>query len=157
MRVFLEWIEIHADIEITEDKVRAFPSGNNGPLIVNIDLVEASNQMWAYLNMNLQGSVTEVFHNVEMLKGAEAWRRIVGPISNHGEARRKALRWRAWNPRAATKASDSTNCLEAWETDWRHFTEAWGDQISDETRRGLLIDILPGDMTHYGLIMMKNP
>ena len=73
MKTFLEWIEQHADDEITEAEVKSAMDGTGETkLMVDIDLVEASHQMWSYLNLNLTGDIVEVFQNVDLLNGAEA-------------------------------------------------------------------------------------
>ena len=89
--------------------------------MLDIDIVDASQQMWAYLNINLQGPIIETFRNVPMLNGAEAWRRIIAPIVNNSAPKRSALRNKAWNPKQATKVSEFLQCLEKWETDYRLF------------------------------------
>ena len=126
MRAFLHWIENHADEEITEDELMIVKASNQ--IMLNIDIIDASQQMWAYLNMNLQVDVIEIFRNVEMLNGAEAWRRVVGPILSQSAPKRSRLRYKAWNPKPSTKISDFTNALEAWETDYRQFLEVGGEK-----------------------------
>ena len=103
MKTFLDWIDRQPDDEITYDILKQVK--DSCELMVDIDILDASMQMWAYLNMNLQGDALEIFNNVEVLNGAEAWRRIIKPIENAGPAKQKALRIRAWNPKPATTAS----------------------------------------------------
>ena len=93
MRTFLEWIEAHPNEEITEDEIKKVKSGCE--LMIDIDKLEARQQMWAYLNMNLQGDIAEIFRNFEMLNGAEAWRRIVSLILSQSGAKRSRLRHKA--------------------------------------------------------------
>ena len=75
MKTFIKWIEEKGDEEIT---IELLESMKNGPTALMMDScpVEASEQMWAFLNLNLQGDILETFHNVEPLNGAEAWRRV---------------------------------------------------------------------------------
>ena len=88
-----------------------------------------------FLNFNLQGDIIETFQNVELLNGAEAWRRIVRPINANSMARRRGLRNKAYNPVPANKLADFSGALERWETDYRQYIECGGSPIDDETRR----------------------
>ena len=101
MKTFLGWIEAHSDEEITEEEFIAVRDKH--ALMIDIDIVDASRQMWAYLNINLQRSRIETFRNVAMLNGAEAWRRIVSPIINNSAPKRSHLRDKAWSPKQAGK------------------------------------------------------
>ena len=113
MKVMLEWIEKFGDEEITTDRIKALE--HDTEVCINIDPVEASSQVWSYLNLNIgESSVIEVFRNVELLNGFEAWRRIVMPVLSKPSPMRSRLRNKAWNPRPASKLSEFAGCLEAW-------------------------------------------
>ena len=99
MKNFLEWIEgklaaspRDPNEQITEDEIDAVCK--SCALMTNMNLTDASEQMWAYLDINLQGSVREIFSNVGMLNGAEAWRRVVEPIDKNSDAKQNRLRLR---------------------------------------------------------------
>ena len=133
MLAFLHWIENHADETITNDELLRVKNGNE--IMLLIDIIDASQQMWAYLNINLQGDVIEIFRNVEMLNGAEAWRRKVSPILSQSAPKRSRLRYKAWNPKASTQISDFASALEAWETDYRQFIEVGGEHMTAKPGR----------------------
>ena len=86
MKVLLEWAEKFGDEEITEAKIKSLE--HDQEICLNINACEASAQVWSYLNLNLgESSVVEIFRNVALLNGLEAWRRIVLPImSNTADA-----------------------------------------------------------------------
>ena len=110
--------------------------------------------MWSYLNLNLVGAdATEIFQNVDMLGGAEAWRRIVAAIVTQSGPKRTALRNLAWNPKSIGKLTDFLGCLESWETNHRMFVEHGGEAMSEASKMDTIIQILPSEMTQ--LAMMK--
>ena len=150
----LKWVEDHGENEITMDAVEAVRDSYE--LMMDICPVEASEQMWAYLNLNLQGSILETFHNVEELNGAEAWRRVVEPINANSMAKRRGLRKKAQDPQAANKLSDFDATLVRWETDYRQCLECGGAPIDDETRRETLCNILPLGLTAWALGQMHR-
>ena len=88
MKVVLEWIEGFKDVEITDERIEQAKSGCE--LMTDLNPVDASQQMWSYLNLNLQGDVVETFRNVGLLNGAEAWRRIIQPIDSNSAPKRSS-------------------------------------------------------------------
>ena len=99
MAVVLNWIEQQGDNEIMSQDMEA----QRGRMMIELDPVYASHQIWGYLNLNLTGESTNIFRNVARLNGAEAWRRITRPINSQSVARRQQLRQKAWNPQAAKR------------------------------------------------------
>ena len=145
----LLWIERHSDDAITDVECSSVMSSCE--LMINhMDLLEASHQMWSYPHLNSVGAeVIEGFRSVELLSGAEAWRRIVAPIVKHSGPKRTALRNRVWKPKQVSKVAGFTGCLEQWETDMRNFIAASGEPMSNPSKMDTIIQVLPSDMTHW--------
>ena len=147
MARFLAWIVEQADEEIDFDDISKLKMGND--IMVNIDVAEASQQLWAFLDINLTGDAVMPFRNVDRLNGAEAWRRTVMPIISNTACRRKELRNRADNPKPANKFNDFDQALNQWLTDYRLFREYGGEEFSQEKMREMLVNILPTDLATY--------
>ena len=104
MDTFLTWIEQQKDQEIPYERMKV--QRQHPEICVDFDIVHATQQLWSWLNLNLRGDQVQVFRNVEKLNGAEAWRRVCGPISSSTAAKRQQLRNNAWNPKPAVRLQD---------------------------------------------------
>ena len=152
VEVMLKWIEKQGDIEITSTEVER----QRGKMMIEMDPVYVSHQLWGYLNLNLVGEALNIFRNVTKLNGAEAWRRVTKPINSQSVGRRQQLRQKAWNPQPARNVMQVDQVIEEWETNYRKYIEARGDPMSDESRRELLAQILPGDLSTIMMVQLHQ-
>ena len=90
------------------------------------------------------------FHNVKLLNGLEAWRRIVVPLKPRSDAKRNALHTSVDAPPRSKHLSLVINDLDDWEKVVEEF-ELCGGAISDNDWRTILLKTLPST-THSSLV-----
>ena len=79
------------------------------------DTLQASRELWAFLNLNLVGTAHAKFDKAPPLNGFDVWRRVVSPMAPKSVARRVDLHTELHNPKAARTLSELMDTIESWE------------------------------------------
>ncbi len=108
-----------------------------------------SGHVWQYLNAALVKSAGEVFRNLPLRNGLEAWRRIYRWIHSGSPIQRRTLKKRVDQPGAARDIAHVPMAIEQWETNMRLLRSAGGKDIDDEEKRMTLAEILPRGMRDH--------
>ncbi len=110
----LDWAERFEKTSIEEHHLK---SVGNSDLMqdAGLDTIQASQELWAFLNLNLVGSARAKFDKAPRLNGFDVWRRVVCPMAPKSVARRVDLHTDLHNPARAKKLSDLIETVEAWE------------------------------------------
>ena len=143
-RVFLRWAEDRGLQRIFLEDIRQA----DGLSMVDVDVMELSQKIWAWLQLNLQGvdNMQNLFDNVEPLNGAELWRKLVVPINLRSPEQRHILHGKVRNPAKARKFEGVIEKIEDWESDMRKFADAKGKPMDEEDQIIITLSMLPPEV-----------
>ena len=74
------------------------------------DTIQASQELWAFLNLNLVGSARAKFDKAPRLNSFDVCRRVVCPMAPKSVARRVDLHTDLHNPARAKRLADLIDC-----------------------------------------------
>ena len=148
---FLKWVSEQPDELTLKDLYENYEG------CMDNERSDVSRQLWALLSSLLQDDAEQMltFRNVERHNGAEAWRRMTEPILEGRDLRKKQYQPRVLRPRPAAKIDDIPGALVQWESDCRLFRESGGQDMEDEQKRLILIEMLPPDIAVYITLHMS--
>ena len=109
------------------------------------DTVQASRELWPFLDLILVGTARPKFDKAPPLNGLDVWRRVVCPLAPKSVARRVDLHTDLPNPKPARKLSELMDAIESWEKlRDRYYEMGWQTVQSDE-QSVILLKMLPPD------------
>jgi hypothetical protein len=117
------------------------------------DMIQASQGLWAFLNLNLVGSARAKFDKAPRLNGFDVWRRVVYPMAPKSVAHRVDLHADLHNPARAKKLSDLIEIVEAWEKLRDRYYEMGGQEVQSDEQCVILLKMLPPD-TPASMVMV---
>ena len=122
---------------------------------VDDDILIISHLMWKFLNVNLTDSAFEIFSNVPISNGLDAWRRIMNKVNDKSPARKDELLTLINSPGKATKCEDVDKLFESWDTNTRIYRELGGEEVSNDSKKHIMKKIIPQILV-YGMIMQNQ-
>ena len=143
----LNWAELQGSRKIAMEEIATL--SQDGSIMTDADAPDPSvlgGHIWQYLNAALIKNAAEVFRNLPMRHGLEAWRRIYRWIHSGSAVQRRTLKKRVDNPASAKDVGQVAMAVETWETNIRLLKSASGNPPSDEERRMTLAELLPKSM-----------
>ena len=109
---FLNWAEKFGKMCIEEHHVRGTQKFTQDD---GFNTLQASQELWAFLNLNLVGTARPKFDKAPRLNGFDVWRRVGCPMAPKSVARRAGLHTDLLNPPRAKKLSELMDAIEAGE------------------------------------------
>ena len=148
----LDWAERFEKTPIEEHHLKAVASSD---LMQDsgFDTIQASQELWAFLNLNLVGSARAKFDKAPRLNGFDVWRRVVCPMAPKSVARRVDLHTDLHNPARAKRLADLIETVEAWEKLRDRYYEMGGQEVQSDEQCVILLKMLPSD-TPASMIMV---
>jgi hypothetical protein len=117
------------------------------------DTIQASQELWAFLNLNLVGLARAKFDKAPRLNSFDVWRRVVCPMALKSVACRVDFHTDLHNPARAKRLADLIETVEAWEKLRDRYYEMGGQEVQSDEQCVILLKMLPSD-TPASMIMV---
>ena len=145
MKTLLEWAEKRPDA-IDNDELVSDTYFNANLQNLEQDAAVLSYFLWGFLNVNLVSDAWDVFDNVPIENGLEAWRQINMDTTQLTEAEIFRLEDHVLAPIRVSDPGQVPQALVRWDAAYKRYIEAGGAQMSEARKVGAIMRTLPKDI-----------